>query len=631
MKPGIATIPFMLQVHIKSKSLRILFLVLSLLVTRVVTYGQDTAVFLQQAETAMQQRDYALALRWTDSALVQTPRNVSLVVQRAKLLILLERFNEAITEAEIVLSLDSNAAAGYAMRAKANMGIGNLPLSVEKEVMADLSRVVTIEPDNYISYVNRSEGFMHTRKIQEAEADLTKAIELSPALPDLYFRRGLVRNRLGFGYPEQYERAHDDFTKAISLAPKEADYYARRAVNAWHRLIKNPYDNHPKFDENDPLLSSIKADIKQALKLNPQQWLALAYRGETTYKMNMNRGKNPDKERYQSIDDLLASLQANPKENPARTFLANINTMGYPVEKLAAGLEAALAVEKAWFEKNILRLNGIESLASFAMAAERSELKEDPKFDLGIYLRDLAAKEPGNLCYQLHYYRHLYNRNFEMKEQKFMETLNKPFDPQYKECVFQMAMDLVSRYQANIFNALTPEAATENYALARKWIEKAEDIYPGGAAYKAAEVEDVKAKKDDYLAKNYKPLVPGTGTKSPRAGATPQENAMIGEYNRLVASNIPRLQGLQRSLQSSVADYMGANKMARVWMHRNIYNQCSNVINSHESFITTLNSLLKRAYGVAPSLTSEISSQIRSIESAVNRLRDVRYGLVSAL
>lgn len=617
----------------KIKPIRVFLLMLPLLFAREMSNSQPVELFVKNSEAAIQKQDYDNALKWMDSALVLSPRNASLLIQRANVLILQEFFPEAITEVEIALDLDSNLAAAYGIRAKARLGIGNWSEAMVKEVVADFNRSVSLEPNNYMLYVQRSDGYLEMRKVAEAEADLTKAIELEPTLADLYFRRGKVRSRRGYGFPEQYDKAHEDFTKAIGLSPKEPDYYAQRAVNSWYKLIKNPTEPYPKFDGKDPLILSIKADIKQALKINPTHWLALAYRGETTYKINWNQGKNSDKDRYQSIDDLLASLKANPKNNPARSFLERISMVDYPSEKLAAALEAALAYEKAYFEKNILRLTGTESLASFSLASQQSALKSNPQFDIGAYLNILAASNPGNLCYQLHNDRHRYNWSFEMKEQKFSEVLSKPFDEKYNQCAYEMAMDLARHYRYKIFNAESPESAKTAYASARKWVEKADSIYPGSASYLAVEIEEVKTKKDDYLAKNYKPPTQASGSNSRplRASASPAENLLIDEYNRLVAYNIPHLQGLQKSLQGSVSDYMRTNQMARVWMHRKIYNQCSGVINSHEAFITSLNNLLKRSYGVAPSLVPEINSQIRSIESAVNRLRDVRYGLVSVL
>lgn len=614
-------------------SIRILIMFAFILPAGINGYGQPEDLLMKNAATAIQQKDYDKALHWVDSALVLQPKNVSFIIDRARVLIMLERYAEAITETAVALDLDSNRAAAYALRAKATLGIGQWSAEMVKEVDADFYRAVSLEPNNVSWYVHRSEGYVQLRKIREAEADLTKAIELDATQPDLYYRRGMVRSRMGYGYPEQYGKAHEDFTKAISLAPKEAGYYAQRAVNNWYRLIKDPNDTHPKFDEKDPLINSIQADIKQALKLDPAQWLALAYRGETTYKINMNRGKNPDKDRFQSIDDLLASLKANPRDNPARGFLANINSLDYPVEKMAAGLEAALAFEKAYFEKNILHLNGTESLASFILASQRTGLKSNPKFDLSAYLNGFAASDPGNLCYQLHNDRQRFNWSFEMKEKTFTETLSKPFDTKYNQCAYEMALDLARHYKTNLFNAMSPDAANASYAKARKWVERADEIYPGSSAYLATEIEETKTKKDDYLAKNYKAPTSTQGGTTKGVGRTgsPQENLLIDEYNRLVSARIPHLQGLQRSLQSSVADYMNANQMARVWMHRKIYNQCSGVINSHEAFITSLNSLLQRSYGVAPSLTPEINSQIRSVESAVSRLREVRYGLVKVL
>lgn len=251
-----------------------------------------------------------------------------------------------------------------------------------------------------------------------------------------------------------------------------------------------------------------------------------------------------------------------------------------------------------------------------------------------VYLRGLAEANPGNLCYQKHYYERAYNRNLPLLEEKYGEILRKPFEEKYADCAAQMALALARRYDLNIFNAADPEAAAANYSSARKWLEKAEEVYPGSSASVASRVEESKRKKDEYLAKNYKP--PTTiGTTNSGAAAlgtgSPEENALISEYNRLVSANIPRLQSQQQSLQRKVADYMNANQPARVWMHRGIYNSASGVINSHEAFITLLNNLLKRASGTSPRLASEIQSQIRSVESAVNRLREVRYGLVNAL
>ncbi|MCW5915609.1 MAG: hypothetical protein KIT66_13490 [Chitinophagaceae bacterium] len=615
----------------KNMSIRILLIFAFILAARVIGYGQPADLLMRNAATEIQQKNYDNALHWVDSALVLQPKNVSFIIERASVLIALERYAEAMTETAVALDLDSNQAAAYVMRAKATLGIGEWSVEMVKNVNADFSRAVSLEPNNVSWYVYRSEGYVQLGKMREAEADLTKAIGLDPTQPDLYFRRGMVRSELG--NPEQYSKAHEDFNKAISLAPREAGYYAQRAVNNWHTLIKDPNDTHPKFDEKDPLINSIQADIKQALKLDPAQWLALAYRGETRYKINMNRGKNPSKDRFQSIDDLLASLKANPRDNPAKRFLGNIFSLDYPVEKMAAGLEAALAFEKAYFEKNILQLKGTESLTSFTLASQITNLKSNPKFDLSAYLSGLAATDPGNLCYQLHNDRARYNWSFELKEKTFTETLSKPFDTKYNQCACEMALDLARHYKTNLFNAMSPDAANASYAAARKWVERADEIYPGSAAYLATEIEETKTKKDDYLAKNYKaPTSTQAGnTKGVARTDTPQENLLIDEYNRLVSARIPHLQQLQSSLQSSVADYMNANQMARVWMHRKIYNQCSGVINSHEAFITSLNNLLQRSYGVAPSLTPEINSQIRSVESAVNRLREVRYGLVKVL
>lgn len=609
------------------------FILLSLLIftAGITIYGQAIEVLIKTAEAAVEKRDYDAALKQLDSALVQEPRNANVRARRARVMIFQERFREALTEAEIALNLDANSAAAYAARGKAKLGIGNLSAEEEKAAIADLTRAVELAPNDYNFYVNRSEGYFQTRKIREAEADITKALALAPDLPDLYYRRALVRTRLGFGYPAKNDEAIADLAKAINLAPQESEYYAQRAVVNWNKLTNR--EMYPKINDKDPLLKTIADDLKTALKLNPQNWLALAYRAETLYKINWSKGKNPDKDRYQAIDDLLASLRINPRDNPARGFLGSINTIDYPADKLTAGLEAVLASEKAYFEKNILKVAGIESLATFNLFSGREAFKNQPQYDVAVYLRGLAAANPGNLCYQLHYYNLAYNRSFPLLEEKYGEILGKPFEEKYTGCAAEMALKIAERYKISIFNAETPDAAKANYASARKWLEKAEEIYPGSSSYIASQVQETKSKKDEYLAKNYRPPTPaGTaGSGAPITASSPEENALIAEYNRLISENIPRLEGEQRRLERAISDYMSLNTAGRIWAIYGVSNRCTSVINSHDRFGTSLENLLNRAYGKSPRLVSEIQSQIRSIESAVKKLTQIRNGLINAL
>ncbi len=109
-----------------------------------------------------------------------------------------------------------------------------------------------------------------------------------------------------------------------------------------------------------------------------------------------------------------------------------------------------------------------------------------------------------------------------------------------------------------------------------------------------------------------------------------QENALIAEYNNLTR-RIPELERQQRGLERRVADYMNAQPAARVFLHRGLYEACTNIINNHEAFRTSLENLRKKAAGKSPQVVSQIESQIRSVQSAVNKLIKIRTGLVNAL
>lgn len=105
-----------------------------------------------------------------------------------------------------------------------------------------------------------------------------------------------------------------------------------------------------------------------------------------------------------------------------------------------------------------------------------------------------------------------------------------------------------------------------------------------------------------------------------------QESALITEYNNL-AKRIPDLERQQRGIERKVSDYMNAGAAARVFMYRGVYNSINSVISSHESFITSFNSLRNRAADKSPAVVSQIDSQIRSVKSAVDKLHQIRSGL----
>jgi tetratricopeptide (TPR) repeat protein len=116
-------------------------------------------------------------------------------------------------------------------------------------------------------HANKAVKLAQTGAYEEAIAEFTKAIELSPKDPRIYNDRGRVYHRMN-----RFPEAIEDFSKAIELAPKDyAGYSERGAV---------------QVSQNQ--MEAALADLNKALELSPGdtqtlRWRASAYRGLKQY------------------------------------------------------------------------------------------------------------------------------------------------------------------------------------------------------------------------------------------------------------------------------------------------------------------------------------------------------------
>jgi len=86
-----------------------------------------------------------------------------------------------------------------------------------EEVIADLTREIEKNSNNYVAYNNRGLALAEIGRIEEALSDFTKAIECSPTGPMPYRNRGNIwENR------NQAEGAIEDYTSAIAFQTDEA-------------------------------------------------------------------------------------------------------------------------------------------------------------------------------------------------------------------------------------------------------------------------------------------------------------------------------------------------------------------------------------------------------------------------
>jgi tetratricopeptide (TPR) repeat protein len=76
------------------------------------------------------------------------------------------------------------------------------------------------------AYFRRGVAYGKMERYEEAIADFSKALELSPAYSAAYYNRGTCHGRAG-----RYDEAIADFSKALDLDPKDADAYYNRGIS----------------------------------------------------------------------------------------------------------------------------------------------------------------------------------------------------------------------------------------------------------------------------------------------------------------------------------------------------------------------------------------------------------------
>ena len=140
------------------------------------------------------------------------------------------------------------------------------------EALQDANRAIAIAPGLAVAYANRAAIYILTKKYEDAYNDSNKALSLNPKLATAYGMRALVYERL-----EKYQLDIDDCGKAIALEPKTARFYDYRATA------------FRKMGEYQKALT----DCNRAISLAPRRFQAHIERGYT-YLLQRNLSKALD-------------------------------------------------------------------------------------------------------------------------------------------------------------------------------------------------------------------------------------------------------------------------------------------------------------------------------------------------
>ena len=143
-----------------------------------------------------------------------------------------------------------------------NRGLISAQLGAYDDALADMDRVLDINPNNVLAYFNRASIFIEMGQYHNALEDYDKAIELYPDFAKAYMNRSYVKNLLG-----DYKSSKADY----NIARKKVEEY--RAKNSsdeasfadttrkYSSLIALDAD-FAKKDFNDELLQHRDIDIK---------------------------------------------------------------------------------------------------------------------------------------------------------------------------------------------------------------------------------------------------------------------------------------------------------------------------------------------------------------------------------
>ncbi len=215
-------------------------------------------------------------LQIEDRSINKTKRNEDLLFLRGFAKERLSLFQEAITDLDKVITLDSEYVRAYFCR-----GVCKGSLNNYDEAIVDFSKVVELNPNHDIAYYNN--GFCKEKlgRFEEAIDDYTKAIGLNQEHAASYFDRGCCRRKLG-----RFEEAIADFKKTLALDPKQALAHLYKgtcykslknlpkAINNFNRVIKLDPTNASahfcrglcKLDLPDKNYDEIAADLGIGIK-----------------------------------------------------------------------------------------------------------------------------------------------------------------------------------------------------------------------------------------------------------------------------------------------------------------------------------------------------------------------------
>lgn len=251
---------------------------------QVAVFAQTNEVLIAQAKDAIEKSDYVPAISNLNIVLKRSPNNEAALTQRARAYVRQRKFAEGSVDVTKVLAKSPNNYEALNVRGVIKRDSGKDFAGA----LADFTKALDLKPDFYLATINIGFTNLIQNKINDALKSFSKAIELEPNNPTAYGLRGKL-----FSDIDSLQEAIADLDKAISLNGKSDNDLATRAMCHFKMYTKGSETNY----------EFARADADKAILLNPNNALALGIRSLFKVDANDLLGANADADR---------ALQLNP-------------------------------------------------------------------------------------------------------------------------------------------------------------------------------------------------------------------------------------------------------------------------------------------------------------------------------
>lgn len=223
------------------------------------------------------------AVEMAGRLLEEEPDNVAVMLLRANLNYMIERYADVIADCERAAELDNTEVRAYYLAGRARKMAGD-----HIGAIVSLSQAIAGKEDYAAAWLLRAEVMLATGGYTDGLQDAEKAVELVPEEEQAYLVRGQLREAL-----KQYEEAERDYRHVIELNPFNEQAYLQ--LGSLFIAREQPDEAIELFDE--------------AIELKPDFAKAYSERGRARL---MKGDKNG------SFEDLKKAMELNPEGEEAK-------------------------------------------------------------------------------------------------------------------------------------------------------------------------------------------------------------------------------------------------------------------------------------------------------------------------